>query len=403
MAPIRSWLAPRPDVDVDLTAAAADGVNGFLNMEEIAFANTSGTSTVTVNADQFGTGKAKSDSTITGAAGIQNFVINMTAPGSFDLSALTFNTWTAGIDTVTVNGSSGADTITANDSVSARVLAGAGDDTLIYSGTTVAASARYDGGDGTDTLQIVKSGDLSGAASDGVDGFINIEAIKFVNTSGTITATFAAAQFGSGKISTTSTITGDTGTQGLIINLAPGESLDLSGLSFSGWTDGIDTIDINGSTGAERIVGTSQSDIISSGGGGGDTMTGGGGVDTFRFSSADAALVFGNGNGNSGSVTGFSTITDFAPGATAGASELLSYSALALGNSSTNNDSTLLLHTGATIKSHTISNGIVTFDDGTGSQSLITVVTLPPPPSTWPRTTGAKTAPRWRSRPPFPA
>ena len=31
----------------------------------------------------------------------------------------------------------------------------------------------------------------------------------------------------------------------------------------------------------------------------------------------------------------------------------------------------MLLHTGATIKSHTISNGIVTFDDGTGSQSLI--------------------------------
>ena len=29
------------------------------------------------------------------------------------------------------------------------------------------------------------------------------------------------------------------------------------------------------------------------------------------------------------------------------------------------------MHTGATIKSHTISNGIVTFDDGTGSQSLI--------------------------------
>ena len=205
-----------------------------------------------------------------------------------------------------------------------------------------------------------------------MDGFINIEDIKFVDTSGTITATFAAAQFGSGKISTTSTITGDTGTQALIINLAPGESLDLSGLSFSGWTNGVDTIDINGSTGAETIVGTSQSDVIFSGGGGGDTMTGGGGVDAFRVSSDDAVLEFGNGNGNNGSVTGYSRITDFAPGATAAASELLRYSALALGSSSTTNDSTLLLHTGATIKSHTISNGIVTFDDGTGSQSLIT-------------------------------
>ena len=153
------------------------------------------------------------------------------------------------------------DTITDDDNVSARVLAGAGDDTLIYTGATVAASARYDGGGGTDTLQIVQTGNLSGAASDGVDGFINIEAITFVDTSGTIIATFGAAQFGAGKISTTSTITGDTRTQGLVINLAPGETLDLSGLVFLGWTDGADTIVINGSTGGETIVGTSQSDV----------------------------------------------------------------------------------------------------------------------------------------------
>ena len=75
-------------VDVDLTAAAADGVNGFLNIGDIDFVNTSGTSTVTVNADQFGVGKAKKDSTVTGAAGIQNFVVDLTTPGSFDLSAL---------------------------------------------------------------------------------------------------------------------------------------------------------------------------------------------------------------------------------------------------------------------------------------------------------------------------
>ena len=73
-----------------------------------------------------------------------------------------------------------------------------------------------------------------------------------------------------------------------------------------------------------------------------------------------------------GSVTGFGVITDFAPGATAAASELLGFAARSIGSSFTTNDSTLLLHTGATIKSHTISNGIVTFNDGTGSQSLIT-------------------------------
>ena len=359
-------------VDVDLTAAAADGVNGFLNITEIAFANTSGTSTVTVDADQFGLGRAAKNSTVTGADGIQNFVINLTTPSSFDLSALTFNRWNAGTDTVTVNGSSGADTITVGDNVSARVLAGAGDDTLVYTGATVAPTASNDGGTGTDTLEVPQNTDFSGAASDGVDGFINIEGIEFVDTTGTIVATFAAAQFGLGKISLTSTITGDTRTQVLVINLSPGESLDLSGFSFSNWTSGADTIIINGSTGGETIVGTSQSDIIVSGGGGFDILTGGGGLDTFRFSAADAALVFGNGNGNNGSVTGYITITDFAPGATAAASELLSYPALGIGSSSTTNDSTLLLHTGATIKSHTISNGMVTFNDGTGSQSLIT-------------------------------
>ena len=91
----------------------------------------------------------------------------------------------------------------------------------------------------------------------------------------------------------TSTITGDTGTQDLVINLAPGESLDLSGLSFSDWTSGTDTIDINGSTGGETIVGTSQSDTIFTGGGGIDVLTGGGGLDTFVYTGADATLQIG--------------------------------------------------------------------------------------------------------------
>ena len=123
---------------------------------------------------------------------------------------------------------------------------------------------------------------------------------------------------------------------------------------------------------AETIVGTSQSDTIVTGGGGIDILTGGGGPILSSITSADAVLAFGGGGGNDGTVTGFGRITDFAPGATAAASELLGFSARPLGSSSTTNDSTLLLHTGATIKSHTISNGIVTFDDGTGSQSLIT-------------------------------
>ena len=234
-------------------------------------------------------------------------------------------------------------------------------------------AGRYDGGDGTDTLQIGTTGDFCSAATDGADGFISIEGIKFVNGFGISTATFDAAQFGAGKISLTSTITGDAGTQGLVINLAPGESLDLSGLSFSAWTSGTDIINIDGSTGGETIVGTSQSDTIFTGGGGIDVLTGGGGRDTFVYTGADSTLQIGGGSGTIGSVTGFGLITDFAPGATAATSELLGFSARSIGSSFTTNDSTLLLHTGATIRSHTISNGIVTFNDGSGSQSLITL------------------------------
>ena len=110
-----------------------------------------------------------------------------------------------------------------------------------------------------------------------------------------------------------------------------------------------------------------------------------------------------SGTGNNGSVTGYGQITDFAPGATAAASELLGYTARALGNSSTTNDSTLLLHTGETIKSHTISSGIVTFDDGTGSQSLINLGDVAAATQYVAANDWGRPAPRWRSPPPFPA
>ena len=102
-------------------------------------------------------------------------------------------------------------------------------------------------------------------------------------------------------------------------------------------------------------------------------LTGGGGRDTFVYTGADATLQIGGAAGTIGSVTGFGLITDFAPGATAATSELLGFSARSIGSSLTTNDSTLVLHTGAVIRSHTISNGIVTFNDISGSQSLSTL------------------------------
>ena len=359
----------------DLTAAAADGLKGFLDIQEIDFNVTAGSSgtitTVTLNANQFGAGKIATDSIINGSNGTDRLVINMTTPGSFNLATLFFN-WNFDFDTFTVNGSSGADQITF-DNVPGQILAGAGDDTLIYHQTSAVWAGHYDGGAGTDTLEIETTGNFGSSASGGAADFTSIEGIKFINGFGITTATFDAAQFGAGKISLTSTITGDAGTQGLIINLAPGGSLDLSGLAFSAWTSGTDFINIVGSTGGETIVGTSQSDTIFTGGGGIDVLTGGGGRDTFVYTGTDATLQIGGAPGTFGTVTGFGQITDFAPGATAAASELLGFAARSIGFSFTTNNSTLLLHTGAPIISHTISNGIITFNDISGSQSLTTL------------------------------
>src|SRR5262245_27290298 len=62
---------------IDLSAAASDGVNGFLNIEGIAFANASGTSTATFSSSQFGPGKISNALTITGSAGTNALVINL--------------------------------------------------------------------------------------------------------------------------------------------------------------------------------------------------------------------------------------------------------------------------------------------------------------------------------------
>ena len=67
----------------------------------------------------------------------------------------------------------------------------------------------YDGGADSDVIQIGTAAvgtsvDLSGAGNNGTLGFINVEGITFVNTSGTSTATFNGAQFGTGKIAAAS-------------------------------------------------------------------------------------------------------------------------------------------------------------------------------------------------------
>ena len=161
----------------------------------------------------------------------------------------------------------------------------AGTDTVTVTDTNqIQAADTFSGGTGTDTIAIGVVGagvsvDLRAAATNGTAGFLSFEAIQFLNTSGTSTATFAAEQFGSGKIELTSSFTGTASSQGVVINLAAAGSFDASGFTFSTWTSGTDTFSLNGSTGTETIGGSSQADSIS-GAAGNDTLSGGDGNDT---------------------------------------------------------------------------------------------------------------------------
>ena len=107
-------------------------------------------------------------------------------------------------------------------------------------------------------------------------------------------------------------------------------------------------------------------------------MTGGSGSDIFNFAAGNSVLTIG-GSGTAGTISGYDVISDFAPGATASASEKLGFSGAAVVANTggvNGNDSTLQLNTGSTVKSHSITNGIITFDDANVFDAAVSLTSL---------------------------
>jgi VCBS repeat-containing protein len=238
-------------------------------------------------------------------------------------------------------------TFTATTGTDNPTLSTGADTVTVEATNQIQTADTFSGGAGTDTIAIGAVGagvsvDLSAAASNGSAGFLSFEAIQFLNTSGTSTATFAAEQFGSGKIELTSSFIGTASSQGVAINLAAAGSFDASGFTFSTWTSGTDSFSLNGSTGTETIVGSSQADSISGaagndtlsggtgndiidGGNGNDRMSGGAGVDFFITSAAGGSSTAATSNSLAATISGSSVdnlifdngvdiITDFVVG-----------------------------------------------------------------------------------------
>ncbi|MBK9002451.1 MAG: tandem-95 repeat protein [Sphingomonadales bacterium] len=140
--------------------------------------------------------------------------------------------------------------------------------------------------------------------------------------------------------------------------------------------DGTTGDTLNGYAGNDRLYGLGGNDTLAGGGGndtlvggagddtlnggaGSDTMTGGAGTDTFTISSGQSLAVIG-GSGNNGTISGYDRITDFDT-----VNDILDLNGTPSAPPSVGsmNNSTTLTVGGNTIKSHSIANGIVTFDD----------------------------------------
>ncbi|MDA9553671.1 hypothetical protein N9R64_04110, partial [Emcibacteraceae bacterium] len=152
------------------------------------------------------------------------------------------------------------------------------------------------------------------------------------------------------------------------------------GASAQAGTVGDDTV--TGTTGAETLIGGEGNDTLSGlsgddilkggsgtdsldGGAGADDFYGGGNLDTFILEAGDSVLSFG-GTGDAGTVTGYDTIHDFETGNGTSNSETINTVGTATVVADTagtdGTDSTLTIG-GTAIKSHAITDGVITFDD----------------------------------------
>src|SRR5262245_50149426 len=256
------------------------------SIEQFRFASPD-TMTATFAANQIGAGAITSitnaDPTVA-----ENLIVNGT---SVDLSVLTFNLWTNGTDTVTINGTSGADSLTGSSQ--ADIIIGGGgadamnggtnDDTFIFNAATdIVSGETVNGGADTDTLQLFHTGVLDFQPAT----VTSIERIEFENAGGIATIEFAASQFGAG-ISNTVEITGNNQANRVQVNLTAAGAFSAAGWTFAaGWGFNGDALDFFGSSGADTITGSSQGDQIS-GGNGADNIDGGDGSDIFIVDSND--------------------------------------------------------------------------------------------------------------------
>jgi Ca2+-binding RTX toxin-like protein len=225
---------------------------------------------------------------VTGSSGTNALTISPSTDAS--LSGVTFNSWTAGVDTITINGTNSVDTLTGsnkNDTIiggdgADAMHGGDGDDVFLYTGFNQAAGVEtLDGGDGFDIIRSASAQDFSPSAT-----LTSIEGLEFAG-GGVGVLAFRANQFGGGGISNIVAVTGNVSFNQVQVNLSAPATFSAAGWTFSNWTDGTDEVFLIGSSGLDTITGSSRQDLIR-GSGGADVLSGGDGDDRFIYGAGEA-------------------------------------------------------------------------------------------------------------------
>jgi Ca2+-binding RTX toxin-like protein len=173
----------------------------------------------------------------------------------------------------------------------------AGDDRLaVLAGI---AAGIFDGGAGRDVLQLAAGGGGGGFATDLTAAtLLSVEEIDFGSGGpGARLLTVAAGQLGGGGLSGALAVQGAPAGEGsdtFRVLMDGASTLDLSGLTFAGWSRPDDVVEVVGGAGDETITGSTADDRIA-GGAGDDLLDGGAGDDDLLGGDGADTLVAGAG------------------------------------------------------------------------------------------------------------
>ena len=227
---------------------------------------------------------------------------------------------------------------------------------------------------GLNAAPIAVSGSLTVSAT-------NTGATK-VTTVGNLTVTDNATLDGSFTVvATDGSIASSTTTVNVDNNLASVTTLNAGATGDSiiyNAQTGASTL--TGGSGNDYLIGNSGTDILSGGAGrdtlvggaGADTLTGGGGADTFIINTSGSFASVSATGGDVGTITGYDVIKDFST-AELDTLDLQGTVAVAANSATTNGADSVLTIGGATVKSHAISNGVITFDDANTYASSLSI------------------------------